>query len=62
MNKSIESLIAQATDEILGVNVLDKKMFAHLLIQECAMILADHGEYESSTILKDHFGINHAES
>jgi hypothetical protein len=38
MNERIQELINQATDDILGVKVLDKRMFAELIVKECAQI------------------------
>jgi hypothetical protein len=35
MNERIQELINQATDDILGVKVLDKRMFAELIVREC---------------------------
>jgi hypothetical protein len=41
MNSRIEQLALQATDDILGVKVLDKKKFAELIVQECMTICED---------------------
>ena len=35
MNKRIRELAEQATDEILGVKILDQKKFAELIVREC---------------------------
>ena len=35
MNKRIRELALQATDEILGVKILDQKKFAELIVREC---------------------------
>ena len=38
MNAQIQKLLEKATDEILGVPVVDQQRFARLLIEECAKI------------------------
>ncbi len=35
MNRRIEELADRATDDILGVKILDKKKFAELIVREC---------------------------
>jgi hypothetical protein len=60
----IDELITQATDDILGVKVLDKRMFAQLIVREC-MSVADlpknpSGQWdhlESSEVIAKHFGV-----
>jgi hypothetical protein len=60
----IDELITQATDDILGVKVLDKRMFAELIVREC-MSVADlpknpSGQWdhlESSEVIAKHFGV-----
>jgi len=39
MNERIRALAEQSTDDILGVKVLDKRMFAELIVRECIGIL-----------------------
>jgi hypothetical protein len=36
MTDRIQELIDQATSDIMGVKVLDKRMFAELIVRECA--------------------------
>jgi hypothetical protein len=58
----IDELITQATDDILGVKVLDKRMFAKLIVQECAEVV-DWAISVDSTIdrvpvlIREHFGV-----
>jgi hypothetical protein len=60
----IDELITQTTDDILGVKVLDKRMFAELIVREC-MSVADlpknpSGQWdhlESSEVIAKHFGV-----
>ena len=38
MNTQIQSILDKATDDILGVPVVNQEKFARLLIEECATI------------------------
>lgn len=38
MNPQIQEILNKATDEVLGVNVVNQEKFARLLIEECAKI------------------------
>ena len=38
MNQQIQVILDKATDDILGVPVVDQERFARLLIEECATI------------------------
>ena len=58
MNKQIQDLIDQSTDDILGVKVLDKRMFAELIVKECARIAETAEPYQSSDLIKKHFGVD----
>lgn len=55
MNKRIEQLANQATDDILGVKVLDKNKFANLILTEVYDILAS---YRGKIIFTDGFEYN----
>jgi hypothetical protein len=73
MNERIQELINQATDDILGVKVLDKRMFAELIVKECAQIavfkdsgtvatadVAGHmaaGRSIAARLIREHFGV-----
>ena len=57
MNERIKDLIDQATDDILGVKVLDKRMYAELIVKECARIAETAEPYQSSDLIKKHFGV-----
>ena len=50
MNERIQELINQATDDILGVKVLDKRMFAELIVKECAEV--------ASKVVVEHEGVD----
>ena len=66
MTPIIKQLIDQATDDILGVQVLDQELFVRLIVQECANI-ADSTQditagcgYITQTIgsrIKEYFGV-----
>ena len=63
MNDILEKLKAEATDNILGVSVLDDKKFARLIVEECASLFKltfTDEQYQrriDKTILK-HFGVD----
>jgi hypothetical protein len=64
MNERIQELINQATDDILGVKVLDKRMFAELIVKECAevasKVVVDHEGVDFGLVEKcyEHFGVD----
>jgi hypothetical protein len=39
MNKQIQELLQQSTDNVLGVPVVNQKKFAELIVRECIGIL-----------------------
>jgi len=39
MNERIRALAEQATDDILGVKILDDEKFAELIVRECQVAL-----------------------
>ena len=62
MNERIRELAEQATDDILGVKILDKKKFADLIVKECVSVVADavdHREPASTYAdkIREHFGV-----
>jgi len=38
MNPQIKSILDKATDDVLGVSVVNHELFARLLVEECAKI------------------------
>ena len=65
MNERIKQLRAQATDDILGVKILDDEKFAELIVQDCLDIV-NRKEYsyheadplwETAQLIKEHFGV-----
>ena len=67
MNQRVKELAQAATTDILGVPVLDQKLFAELIVRECLAIV-NRKEYsyheadplwETAELIKQHFGIDH---
>jgi hypothetical protein len=66
MTDRIQELIDQATSDIMGVKVLDKRMFAELIVRECAQVCLSQRNpanlnYKPSErfaeAVKQHFGV-----
>ena len=59
MNERINELAKQATEDIMGVKILNKDRFAELIVQECAQLASEPTSlpYDSySEKIKKHFG------
>ncbi len=60
-NKRIETFKMLATDDILGVKVLNADKFAKLIIEESAEIVADYVNertfFYAGPTIRDHFGL-----
>jgi len=70
MNSQIKTILDKATDDILGVPVVNQELFARLLIEECATICydlrfttegpAENAAYQRTlcgTAIKENFGL-----
>jgi len=70
MNEIINELASKATEDILGVKILNKDVFARLIIEECAKICdeltftiegpGENAAYQRalcSISIKEHFGL-----
>lgn len=58
MNERIRALAEQSTDDIMGVKVLDKRMFAESIVRECIAVLdEDDGATHHCELLLEHFGV-----
>ena len=58
MNERVEQISKQATDDILGVKVVNQKEFAELLVRECIEVLSeDDGATHHEQLLLNHFGV-----
>ena len=67
MNQRLQQLADQATENILGVPILNQKLFAESIVRECLAIVNRY-EYsyheadplwETAELIKQHFGIDH---
>ena len=70
MNPQIQEILVKATEDILGVPVVNQELFARLLIEECAKICfelrfttegpAEGASYQRilcGTAIKENFGL-----
>jgi len=63
MNNRIEELLKQSTYNVLGVNQVDQKQFAELIVKECCQALNPMlrdmiSRGQGVDIIKQHFGVN----
>jgi len=69
MNERIKELAEQATEDILGVKILNQKKFAELIVRECCDICnkiyfdrypdaEDWERSEEGDAIKKHFGVD----
>lgn len=67
MNDIINELLAKATYDVLGVKQVDQKLFAKLIVLECANLvegfelsqeiaLDEYMDFEAKEVLMEHFG------
>ena len=59
----IDELIKQATDDIMGVPVLDQRQFAELIVAECAEVAKWAISMDSTidrvpVLIQEHFGLH----
>jgi hypothetical protein len=61
MNERINELAKQATEDILGVKILNKDRFAELIVRECVCVSENHLSDEAAgyirQAIKEHFGV-----
>lgn len=66
MNPRIQELAQQATEDILGVPVLNQQHFAESIVRECARVLEQQAAVSkndresylySASLIEEHFGI-----
>ena len=65
MNERIKQLREQATDNILGVKILDDEKFAELIVQECVRYFNEDYQRDFDNLwredlskgIKKHFGV-----
>jgi len=60
-NQRIETLKMLATEDIMGMKILNADIFAKLIIEESAEIVADYLNertfYYAGPTIRDHFGL-----
>jgi len=61
MNNRLQDLAGQATENILGVPSLNQKLFAELIVRECAQVanINSHQWQVPGEFVLKHFGIDH---
>ena len=62
MNERINELAKQATEDILGVKILNKDRFAELIVREAMTVTKDYTcnqgwDYSAPVALARHFGV-----
>jgi hypothetical protein len=60
MNQRLQELLQHATEDILGVPLVNQQKFAELIVLECARKIEDmidSGWYADIGQLKQHFGV-----
>lgn len=62
MNKRIRELAEQATEDILGVKILNQQKFAELIVRECATVASmnNHQWDDCGSYVLRHFGVENA--
>ena len=59
MNLKLQALADQATDDILGMPVLDPERFAQLILEECIHIARLGLSPAVAEVIQKHFGVDH---
>ena len=62
MNHHLQALADQATDDILGVPILNKQRFAELILRECVAIAEQGLSPAVAQAIQHRFGVDHAEN
>ena len=62
MNHHLQALADQATDDILGVPILNKQRFAELILRECVAIAEAGLSPAVGAVIKERFGVEHAKN
>ena len=59
MNQKIKELITQVGTDTSGkwINVTNAEQFVELIVRECALLAETAEPYQSSDLIKKHFGI-----
>jgi len=62
MNQKLQELLQHATQDILGVPIVDQKKFAELIVRECGVALSPMlrdmvSRGQAYDLIKKHFGV-----
>lgn len=66
MNQQTQELLKQATDDIMGMPIVDHKKFAELIVRECCKVLQTesvrhdgygYNQFGLHNKLREHFGV-----
>ena len=60
MNPKLQSLADQATEDILGVPILNRERFARLIVEECVAIAEAGLSPAVAAAIQDRFGMDYA--
>lgn len=56
MNERVQDILKQATDDILGVKVVDQKKFAELIVRECGKVVYNYTNKTETHVLYNEIG------
>ena len=56
MNARLQQLADQATEDILGMPILNQERFARLIVEECVAIAQAGMSPAVAEVIQDHFG------
>ena len=62
MNQRLQILANQATEDILGVPILNQERFARLIVEECVAIAEAGLSPAVAAVIKERFGVEHAKN
>ena len=62
MNARLQQLADQATEDILGMPILNQERFAQLIVEECVAIARAGLSPVVAEVIRDHFEISHAKN
>ena len=60
MNARLQQLADQATEDILGMPILNQERFARLIVEECVAIAEAGLSPAVAAVIQDRFGMDHA--
>ena len=60
MNARLQQLADRATEDILGMPILNQERFAQLIVEECVAIARAGLSPAVAAVIQDRFGVDHA--